>query len=272
MRTIRSIPRATKGDWGIWFFKHQRFVLSLVPATQLQPFLLGHNRIPCRYVVTLMLNGDMRKHPLPPPHPATRSIISVTHGPICKTRGQQPFVSAWFVYIPVPFPLFGLPPIRLLTDSGCSMLGRSRERGSWWPRLNLTAQQIPVSTYSTITVITSEQICMRLLYRSSRATCKTMCIQRNVPTSLNTKEISLFSFHFGILVTATFALPSLYKQQKSKRTSENLRSINGTLPCRKNTFLLSSGGWWCMEACYTVLLPSSYQVSLVVFKQHSSTG
>lgn len=105
MRTIRSIPRATKGDRGIWFFKHQRFVLSLVPVKQLQPFLLGHNRIPRRYVVTLMLNCDTRKHPLPPPHAATRSIISVTHGPICKTRGQQPFVSAWFVYIPVPFPL-----------------------------------------------------------------------------------------------------------------------------------------------------------------------
>lgn len=65
-------------------------------------------------------------------HAATGSIISETRGPICKTRGQQPFVSAWFVHIPFPLPpaLFGLPPIRLLTDSRCSMLGRSTERGS----------------------------------------------------------------------------------------------------------------------------------------------
>lgn len=217
MRTIRSIPRATKGDCGIWFFKHQRFVLSLVPVTQLQPFLLGHNRIPCRYVVTLMLNGDMRKHPLPPPHAATGSIISVTHGPICKTRGQQPFVSAWFVYIPVPFPLFGLPPIRLLTDSGCSMLGRSRERGSWWPRLNLTAQQIPVSTYLTITVITSEQICMRLLYRSSRATCTTTVYSKECTYIIKHKgNLSLlFSFwHFsnGYVCSALLAQTAEFKE------------------------------------------------------------
>lgn len=91
---------------------------------------------------------------------ATGSISGATHSPIRKTWGHLPFVSAWFVCIPFPFPLalFGLLPIRLLTDSGCSMLWRSGERGSWWARLNLTAQQIPTSTYLTISAKASQKI------------------------------------------------------------------------------------------------------------------
>lgn len=38
------------------------------------------------------------------------------------------------------------------------------------------------------------------------------------------------------------------------------------------TFLILSGGCLLVELCYTVPLPSSYRVSLVIFNQHSSTG
>lgn len=62
-----------------------------------------------------------------------------------------------------------------------------------------------------------------------------MHIQRNVHHLTHRKSLS--SLFFGILVTATFALPCLHKH--SRRTSEILWSINGTLPCRKNAFLIS---------------------------------
>lgn len=156
-----------------------------------------------------MLNCDMRKHLLPPPRAATGSIISLTHGPICKTwASNRLFLHGLCISLSPSPALFGLPPIRLLTDSGCSMLGRSRERGSWWPRMNLTAQQIPASTYLTITVKTSQQICVRLLYRFFTCNMQSHAYSKEC-TSFNTQEISIFSFFWnfsnGYVCFALFA-------------------------------------------------------------------
>lgn len=85
---------------------------------------------------------------------------------------------------PLPPALFGLLPIRLLTDSGCSMLRRSGERGSWWARLNLTAQQIPTSTYLTISAKTSQAIFAFFHMQHAKP-----CIFKGMCGAFNTKEL-----------------------------------------------------------------------------------
>lgn len=132
-----------------------------------------------------MLNCDIRKRPRQPyqlqqdPLSAQLTVQSVKHGAIShlSLHGLCVFLS------PSPCTVW-FASIRLLTDSGCSMLRRSGERGSWWARLNLTAQQIPTSTYLTISAKASQKIFAFFHMQHAKP-----CVFKGMCNAFNTKEI-----------------------------------------------------------------------------------
>lgn len=81
-----------------------------------------------------------------------------------------------------PFPsVFGLPPIRVLTDSGCSMLWRCRECGSWCPGLCQRSRCLFL-IFLTITKNASQRICIS-----------------KIKIWGNLKAFSLFIYHVFVL-------------------------------------------------------------------------
>lgn len=111
---IRFIPRATRGDQASDFLNHKRFVSHFLPlGCWISPSSFDPAAaLPAKRQLNPM---SLRCHPnaelwhketsSPAISAATGSIIGATHSPIRKTRGHLPFVSAWFVCIPFPFPL-----------------------------------------------------------------------------------------------------------------------------------------------------------------------